>query len=77
MAAAQAGASELTLIGRLLTCDHDRASIRTDSIRPGHLRISSRFQDLAIRAIERIEKAISIGLDESLDLAAIDSEVHR
>src|SRR5579864_7304920 len=72
MAAAQARTSELAFFGWLLTGDQNRASVRTDSIRPSHLRIGSGFDDLAIGAVERVEKAVAIGLNESLHFASVN-----
>src|SRR5260370_26620095 len=77
MAAAQARTSELALIGWFLTSDQNRASIRSDSIRPGHFRIGLGLENLAVGAVERVEKSVSICLDQSLHLAAIDGKVHR
>ena len=62
MTAPQARTRELSFFCRLLALDQDRAAIWPDSFRPTHFRVCFGLEHLAVRAIERVEEAVTVGL---------------
>ena len=64
------------MIGRLLAGDQVGPPIIADAVGPGDLGIAASRQQLAGSSIERIKKAVAIGLYHGLHRLALDLQVH-
>src|SRR5439155_18638298 len=77
MAPTQPRTREIALFGWFSTRNQNRTPVFADSVSPRHLRVRLGGQYLSARPVERIKKAVSIGLDQSLDLAAFAHHIHE
>src|SRR5260370_3094676 len=66
----------VAFFSRVLTGYQDGTAVRRNAVGPGDLGVSFGLQELAISAIEQIEKAVPVGLNQRLHRTAIQSHAH-
>src|SRR5690349_24963069 len=69
MTAAHARTRLRAFLARFLARDHNRAAVSGDTSGPVDLRVGTGVEQLAVSAVDRIEKPVAVRLHHSLHLA--------